>query len=553
MRRRLTAFLLACVAAVGLTACGGGDSAGSANTNAGSAGSDEGASHEITVAIDVAVMSMDSSLANDLNSIWVIGNVQEGLYVMGPDNSPVPALAKDMEVSDDGLTYTFTLRDDAKWSNGTPVTANDFVYGWRRLADPATASENTWMMELTGVKNCTAVNQGELPVEELGVAAPDDYTFVVTLEHPCSYFQAVICTNSFLPLNEEFVESKGESYALTADDILFNGAYVIDEWDVGGNTISIAKNDQYYDADQVDIDKVNFTVIADRQEALMAYESGTVDYCTINGVLAKAYEDNDDLSVLKQGMATLLMCNFETPGLDNQNFRMAVGYAIDRETLVDSVLDDGSSVLGGLVPADLVSNSEGVDYREYAGDLMSTDKELAQEYWEKAKSETDAREITLLYDDTETYAKVAAYIQSELEETLDGLTVELRSVPKKTRIEMLGEGDFDLCLMAWGPDYADPITILSLYDPSSNNPSFSRWSSDLFLADLEAYNGSEYINDEAGRWELLKEMESEAVSQGASLPLYQTGVPVLTRSSIKGAHYVMCGTPYYYKDMTIEE
>lgn len=550
MKKRLIALLLAGTLAMGLTACGGSDETD--GTKAADSG-ESGTTHEITVAADVAVMTMDSSLASDINSISVIGNVQEGLYTMGADNTPVPALAEDMTISEDGLTYTFKLRDDAKWSDGTPVTANDFVYAWRRLADPDTASENVWMMQLVGVKNCTAVNQGEMDVEELGVSAPDDTTFVVTLEYPCPYFQTAICFNSFMPLNEEFVESRGDQYGLTTDDILYNGPYVVDEWDVGGNTISIVKNDQYYDADQVDIERVNFRVIADKQEALMAYENGEIDYCTLSGVLAKSYTDSEDLNMILQGMSTLLMCNLEAEGTDNLNFRQAVGYAIDRETLVESVLDDGSIVSGGIVPAGLTSNSAGVDYRDYAGSLMSTDKDLAKEYWEKAKAETDVREVTLLYDDTETYSKVAAYIQSELESTLDGLTVNLQSVPKKTRVDMLDEGSYQLCLMAWGPDYADPITILSLYDPRTTNPSYSRWTSQLFLDDLEKSNSNEYLEDEEGRWELLKEMETEIVNQGASLPLYQTGAPVLLRSNIKGAHYVMCGTPYYYKDMYIEE
>lgn len=243
---------------------------------------------------------------------------------------------------------------------------------------------------------------------------------------------------------------------------------------------------------------------------------------------------------------------FDVPGLDNANFRQALGYAINREELAESVLNDGSSAIGGMVPAGLVSNSEGKDFREYAGNFMETDKEKAKEYWEKAKEETDVRSFTLLYDDGETNAKVAAYIQSELEGTLDGLTVELQAVPFKTRVEKMGNGDFEVCLMKWGPDYADPITILSLYTPGNTNPNYSRWTSQEFTDLLEKSNSLEYMEEENGRWDLLKQMDQLIVDQGASLPLYQVGSAVLQRSSIKNAHYSMCGTAYHYKDVIIE-
>lgn len=551
MKKRIIACLMVCCMAVSMAACGGG---GSDSKDTGvSAASETSGGASLNIALDTTIVSMDSSLASDSVSISVIGNVQEGLYRMGSDNTVEPVLSAGYEVSDDGLTYTFTLRDDAKWSNGEPVTAADFVYGWQRLADPDTGSENEWMMELVGVKNCQAINTGEMEPEELGVSAPDDTTFVVTLDSPCPYFVAVTCFNSFYPLNQEYVEEKGENYALTADDILFNGAYVIDEWDVGGDSISIRKNENYYDADSVSIDKVNFRVISDKNEAVMAYENGEVDYCTITGTLAEPYEGTEDLVTVEDSAVTLLMPNFEKPGLDNVNFRMAIGYAINREELLDSVLKDGSLPLGGVVPAGLVSNSNGEDYRDYAGSLMGTDKDLAKEYWEKAKAETDVRSITLLYDESDTNAKVAAYIQSELESTLEGLTVELQSVPFKTKQDRLGDGDYDICLMKWGPDYADPVTILSLYDPRNNNPNYSRFDSEEFLEMYELSNSTEYLEDEEGRWNLLLEMEKEIIYEGASLPLYQRSYAVLRRSNIQNMHYNMCGTSYYYKDISIEE
>ena len=457
-----------------------------------------------------------------------------------------------MTVSEDGLTYTFKLRDDAKWSNGDPVTAGDFVYAWRRLADPATASTNEWMMELAGIQNCAAINQGEMDPSELGVKAVDDTTLEVTLDAPCPYFTSILVFSGFFPQNEKFMESEGDNYAKTAEDVLANGAYMIDSWDVGGNTISIKKNPEYYDADKVSIEKVNFRAIADKQEAAMAFDKGELDYAQITGVLAEKYKDSEDLKYIQEGSVSMLMCNFDVPGLDNANFRQALGYAINRDELVDSVLNDGSSAIGGMVPAGLVSNSEGKDFREYAGQFMETDKEKAKEYWEKAKEETDVRSFTLLYDDGDTNAKVAAYIQSELEGTLDGLTVELQAVPFKTRVDKMGNGDFEVCLMKWGPDYADPITILSLYTPGNTNPNYSRWTSQEFTDLLDESNSLEYMSDENGRWDLLKQMDQLIVDQGASLPLFQVGSAVLQRSSIKNANYSMCGTAYHYKDMTIE-
>lgn len=545
MKKKLLAGILCAALAVSCAACGSNGSTGDAQAT-------KESTNELTVATNVSVSTMDSTLASDSTSIWVLGNIQEGLYQLDENNVVQPALAKEMSVSDDGLTYTFKLRDDAKWSNGDPVTAGDFVYAWKRMADPATASSNEWMMELAGIKNCGAINQGQMDPSELGVKAVDDTTLEVTLDAPCPYLTSILVFSGFFPLNEKFVTSEGDNYAKAADKVLANGAYMIDSWDVGGNTISIKKNPEYYDADKVSIEEVNFRTIADKQEAAMAYDKGEVDYAQITGVLADKYKDSDDLNYIQEGSVTMLMCNFDKPGLDNQNFREALGYAINRQELVDSVLKDGSSVIGGMVPAGLVSNSEGEDFRAFAGNFMETDKEKAKEYWEKAKEETDVRTFTLLYDDGDTNAKVAAYIQSELESTLDGLTVELQAVPFKTRVDKMGDGDYEVCLMKWGPDYADPITILSLYTPGNTNPNYSHWTSEEFSTLLADSNSLEYMDNEQGRWDLLKQMDQLIVDEGASLPLYQVGSAVLQRSTIQNATYSMCGTAYHYKDMTIE-
>ena len=184
------------------------------------------------------------------------------------------------------------FRQDANWMNGEPVTAHDFVYAWRRLVDPATASEYSFMMEVAAVKNATPIIAGELPTDQLGVSAADGKTLVVELDRPVTYFLNLMTFPSFCPINEAYATEKGSQYALGADNLLCCGPFYMSAWDVGGNTYQLKKNPSYYDADKVELDVINFQIITDPQQTMLAYENGDIDACDLLASQLGQYKDS---------------------------------------------------------------------------------------------------------------------------------------------------------------------------------------------------------------------------------------------------------------------
>ena len=456
---KLCALVLAvCMAAVMLTACG---SAPASTASGASAGGEADGQVVVNLAKDVAPESMDPINAEDGFSMELIGATMSGLYTLDADDNLVPDLATECTVSEDGMTYTFKLREDAKWSNGDALTAHDFVFAWKRLADPAVAGAYAWMLdEVLSVKNAAEIATGELPVDELGVSAPDDYTFEVQLTRPVPYFEHAMVFTPFFPLNEKFVTEQGDSFALTVDGLLFSGPYKMTEWDVGGTRMVLEKNENYYNADSIKTDVINYQIIADTQQAVMSYENGDIDYVKLTGDLVNQYRNEEGFSTQIGGYIWNLTPNCENEYLSNVNLRRAISCAVDRDTLVNSILNDGSVVAQGYVLQDFAKGPDGKYFRETAPSYTFTDKEKAVEYWEQAKQElgTDTVTFTLMYEDSESASNVAAFVQSEIETTLPGVTVEMQSVPKKVRIENMQNFDFDLVLHRWGSDY-EPVYV----------------------------------------------------------------------------------------------
>ena len=475
---------------------------------------------------------MDPINAEDGFSMELIGATMSGLYTLDAEDNLVPDLATECTVSEDGMTYTFKIREDAKWSDGEPLTAHDFVFAWKRLADPAVAGAYAWMLdEVLSVKNAAEIATGELPVDELGVSAPDDYTFEVQLTRPVPYFEHAMVFTPFFPLNEKFVTEQGDNFALTVDGLLFSGPYKMTEWDVGGTRMVLEKNENYYNADSIQTDVINYQIIADTQQAVMSYENGDIDFVKLTGDLVNQYRNEEGFSTQIGGYIWHLVPNCENEFLSNANLRRAISSAIDRDTMVNSILNDGSVVATGYVLQDFGKGPDGKYFRETAPSYTFTDKEKAVEYWELAKEElgTDAVTFTLLYEDSESASNVAAFIQSEIETTLPGVTVEMQSVPKKVRIENMQNFDFDLALNRWGADYDDPYALLNLYTSDRfANSNYGRWVNEEF--DSLIYSArDELATQPEERWQALIDAEAVMMDELPLIPLYQNGEATDTR------------------------
>ncbi|MDN6385272.1 MAG: peptide ABC transporter substrate-binding protein, partial [Alkalibacterium sp.] len=502
----------------------------------------------LNVQLDVEVASMDPQIATDGTSFEVIANIIEGLYQTDSDGKAIPALVESAEKGEDGLSYTFKLREDATWSNGDPVTANDFVYAWRRLADPDTGSEYSYIMGIAGLVNANEVLDGEKAPEELGVQATDDYTLEVQLANPVPYFESLMSFIPFFPMNEDFMDEVGDSYGTSPDTLLSNGAFTVSSYEPAATSIELDKNEDYFDADSVVLDGVDYQVIKDSQQAMLSYQNGEVDVVTLAGEQVDLFKDDPEFVNVQAGYLWYISPNTLVEGLENENLRKALATSFDKQQITDTILKDGSVPADYIIPDGLAVGPDGKDFRETSDTYLEFDPEAAKESLEAAKAELGKDTFTfgLVVEDTESAINVSQVLKSQIESNLDGVTIEIEQMPKKTRLELMKQGDYDLGLTRWGPDYADPMTYADLWvtDGNNNDGSWSNAEYDELIA--SSINGELSLDNEA-RWEALKETESILMNEAGVLPVYQKGNAVMMQDNVSGFDFHAVGLPRVYK------
>ena len=483
--------------------------------------------------------------------------VIDGLMGLDEDGNIANAIAEEHTVSDDGLTHTFKLRD-AKWSNGEPVTAQDFVYAWQRIIK--NVGNYAYMMgsdgaHITGADELIAKtgNGEELTQEDLdtlGAKAEDDKTLVVTLTSPVSYFEELMTFPCYYPINEKFAEEQGDGYAKSAEAILSNGAFVMESW-TPGSTATFVKNEDYWNADQVKLDKLVMNLVQEPTVAAQNFDSGSNDFAPIDSDLVDQYKDNDAFTTFKEGFLFYLQPNFQNTDLQNLNLRKALSLAIDREDFATNVLKDGSIEANGFVPEDLSIGPNGQDFRDDAKDFTTYDLEAAQAALDQALQELGKSEITLklMYGTDESpMDTMATYLQNAFTK-LDGLNIEMVATTKQDRIyNKQANGEFDISCTRWGPDYGDATTYLNLMK-SDNVNNYGKWVN----ADYDALMAQ--ISTEANvetRWNLMLQAEEMAMNDYVNIPVFQKGTSALENPSVKGLVFRPVGVPYTFNYVSKE-
>ncbi|RLL42798.1 peptide ABC transporter substrate-binding protein [Oceanobacillus piezotolerans] len=554
MKLRNGLLLVGVLLVVLLAACSGGneESAGSESK----AGGDSSEGEKVLNFLSPEVIpAMDPSLATDETSFVTLAATMEGLYRLDENAEPVGGMATDHEVSEDGLTWTFNLREDAKWSNGDPVTAHDFVYAWQRAVNPDTGSEYGPYMMNGVIKNATAISTGELPVEDLGVTAEDDYTLVVELENPTAYFESLTTFGTFYPLNQAFVEEQGDNFATSSETLLSNGPYSIEEWTSTSNSWELAKNDSYWDAETVQMDKITFEVVKDPTTAVQLYEEGTVDRADLTSDLVDQYSTHEDYLVSPDTFVYFIKFNqTANEALANTNIRAAISKAFDKEALVSEILNNGSLVANGLIPADFTPMPDsGEDFRAVSGDLVTYDLEAAQEHWEAGLEElgTDSVSLELLADDDETTKLMVEYIANQLNTNLPGLELNIKQVPKEQRLDLDTSMNYEVQISRWGPDFLDPFTYMNLWTTDSGN-NMMGYSNPEYDALVEA-TATELATDNVARYENFLEAEKILFEDAAIAPIYQSSRAQLVSPKVEGVNVNPFGGTYEYKWANIKE
>ena len=545
--KKILAMLSITTLAFSFTACGGGTS----TPNAGATAENTSAAGDpLKVHIDVEVASMDPQVAVDGTSFEVLAAVTDGLYSLDADGSAIPAMADKVEKSEDGLTYTVTLKD-AKWSNGTPVTANDFVFAWRRLVDPKTASEYAFMGGIAGLKNADDISAGKVSPDQLGVTAKDDKTLVIELDTPVPFFESLMAFPSFFPVNEEFYNKCGDKFATTVDTILCNGAFKVTSYEPAATTINLEKNADYWDADKVKLSGIQYQVIKDSQQAMLAYQNGDLDVATLSGEQVEQFQADPEFQSIMAGYLWYISPNLKTPGLENENLRKALALSYDKDAIVNNILKDGSIKADFAVPTLLATGPDGKDFRDGTDTYLLTDKAKALEYYDKAKEELgkDSFSYTMIVEDTESAQNVAQFIQAEIQKTLPGVTINIETMPKKNRVERMQEGTFELGLTRWGPDYADPMTYLDMWTTDSPN-NYGFWSNAEFDQIIQSAKKGELALNVNARWDALKKAEKMVMDEAVIFPVYQKGNAVMIKKNVSGIEFHSVAINRVYKNAT---
>ena len=549
------AFSVVALSGLVLAGCYGG-SANTKSSNSASGNSTDGGG-VFNLVVPQEMPTADLSLATDTISFTALNNVYEGIYRLDKDSKPQPAGASELaEVSEDGLTYKIKLREDAKWSNGDPVVAADYVYGWQRTVDAATASEYAYLF--APVANAEEITAGKKDKSELGIKAVGDHELEITLTKQTPYFQYLLAFPSFFPQKQSVVEENGDAYASASDKAVYNGPFTLTDFDGPGTDTewSYKKNDNYWDKDAVKLSEIKVSVVKESSTALNLFKDGQADDVILSGELAQQNANDPAYTSVKEARTSYIELNqreADSP-FKNVNLRKAISYSIIRDALVKHVLGDGSVVSTGLIPADMSKNPEtNEDFAKEAGKLVSYDKDKAKEYWEKAKKELgiDSLEFNLMASDDDASKKVIEYIQNSIQENLDGVKVKPTPVPFSVRLDRSSSGDFDTVLGGWAADYADPSSFTDLF-VAGNSYNRGQWSN----ADYDKVvddSGNKDAGDEQARWADLQEATKIMSDDMGVIPVYQKAEGHLVNEKVKGIVHHAAGASWDYKWTYVEE
>ena len=534
------------------TGCGGSDSGGNDG--------------KLSVMLGSNVVSLDTANATDVNSFELIADCIDGLMQLDSNGKAVPAIAESFDVSADGKTYTFHLRD-AKWANGEPVTAEDFVFAWRRHCQKA--EEYSYIMGNTVacVKNADAVIKGGDPTT-LGVSAPDAKTFVVELDAPVPFFPSLMTFPTFYPINEKFYNGlANDTYGTSPETFLSNGAFVLANYVPGAANIQLKKNDSYWDAEKVSIDGFQYQVVTSSDNALTSFKNGTLNLVGISGNQVEHVKKDGNLATqlrtFSSGNLNYLSFNQDPKNhhagaLANANLRLAISNAIDRESLVNNFVMTGAKATYTAVPVDFAPNANtgkffAEDQNQFSN-VVSFNVAKAQESLSKAKSELgkETFDLNLIYsNDGDANTKIVQAIKSQVEANLPGVAINLQPMPKAEYLSNITSNNYDLALVGWVPDYNDPMTFFTLWTTAGCEIA-EHWSNADYDKIISDCSTGELAEDYDARWSAMYDAEKILLENAVIAPLYTDANAILLSQNVSGIDFHVAGVSRVFKYATVK-
>lgn len=536
LRKILALVMALALLCATFSACGNdsGSSTASGETTSSGTGSSEaeagdtGASGDTNMDnyINMEPTSLNTLLATYAADFNVLNSLYETLLELDDNDVAQPAAAETYEVSEDGLVYTFHLREDGVWSNGDPVTAQDFVFAWQKALDPEVASDYAYMLFF--IHNAEAYLAGEVSWDEVGVEAPDDSTIIVTLDDPLPYAPYLFTFKTMAPINQKFYEEVGaDVYGTDADKLCTNGAYTIEEWS-HNSYVKVKKNPNFHDADSITVEEITYNIVTNANSAVNSFLSGELDFVTMStGELIDQVE-NAGYEVVNQeaSSAFYMYVNCNNEYMSNVNLRRALALSFDKQAMIDAVYKNGNLPMTSFTPPAIMGANESsfqAALQEELGDLAPAtgDVEAAKGYFETALSELGITaedlngKLSIDVSDDPTAQAQAAFYQEQWRQNL-GIEVTINPMQATQINSNRQNGNFVMSISGWSPDYNDPMTFLDLWvtDGGNNDTGWSNAEYDQLIADATVET------DENARQEMFYKCEQILFDEYPIIPCY---------------------------------
>lgn len=529
------------------SACGGNnDKASDGNDNNQAVVNEEEGKKDGVLDINIASEpdSIDPALNTSVDGAIMISHLFESLIRWDDDGEGnavlKPGIAESWEVSDDGLTWTFKLRD-AKWSDGKDITADDFVYSWNRLVDPATGADYEYMLDM--VKGYDE--------KKLDISAPDPKTFVVNLSVKCPYFEEICAFPAVMPVRKDIIEAN-KTWTNSPETLVSNGAYKLEKWD-HNSTLSMVKNPEYYDQDSVKAEKLAFHLQDDQNAIYASYRSGDLDF--INSVPQEEIQkllDTKELKI-KPYVGTYFVCfNTEKEPFNDPKVRKAFSLAIDRNFIVNQVTGQGQEPATAYVPSGVydAKGAEGDDFRTVGGDYYSINDEDYEKNIEEAKKLMEEAgykdgegfpQIDYLYNTDENHKAIAEALQNMWQENL-GVQVSLQNQDWNVFLKERKEGNYNIARHGWIADYNDPMSFIDMWltGGGNNDAQYKNEEFDKYVKAAKA------TSDPDERMENMHKAEDILIGEdNVVAPLYFYNNSYMMKPNIKGLYYTPLGYFFY--------
>ncbi|GGN96586.1 peptide ABC transporter substrate-binding protein [Saccharibacillus kuerlensis] len=485
--------------------------------------------------------TLDPAQAQDSQSNTALRFMYEGLATIDAEGNPVPGAAESWDVSEDGLTYTFKMREGATWSNGDPVTANDFVYAWQRVLNPETVPAPVYAYQLYYIEGAEAYNTGETTdFSTVGVKAVDEKTLEVKLTNPTPYFLGLTSFYTLYPVHQSTVEGNN-AWATKPESMVVNGPFTMTSW-TSGSEMGWTKNENYWDADNIKLSNITATIVNSGATETAKYQGGEIDYAgaptgeiPTDQIQPLSQQLADEFKLTNIASTYYYEFNTEVEPFNNEKIRKAFAMSIDRQSLIDNVTKASQTPAYGFVPTS-IAGLNGQSFRdmhpdsEYFKEDAAQAKQLLEEGM-KEEGYTTLPPITLLYNTSENHQKLALAVADMWKKNL-GVEIQTRNEEWSVFLESRKTGNFQIARAGWSADYNDPMTYMDMFvsGGGNNNTGYADPAYDKLIE--EAYKGG---NDLEKRMQDMADAEKLLIQENmVIMPVYYYTQASLTKPYLKG-------------------